>query len=159
MRRPTCFVFSLNVNFEIYIMYKLSTHNCCLCQINCCCRIFKRPLWLLVYCHVYAPQYVQSGFPVEKLKPVNQESYSRNQNIDIFKSRQITELSSSRSLKLTLSKDIKKWAKKRRLQNQKFCFLELLKGSSNLFSFCLFEKPNKKANLNWVINHEKCWKV
>lgn len=59
---PTRFVFSLNVNFEIYIMYKLSTHNCCLCQINCCCRIFKRPLWLLVYCHVYAPQYVQERF-------------------------------------------------------------------------------------------------
>lgn len=105
---PTRFVFSLNVNFEIYIMYKLSTHNCCLCQINCCCRIFKRPLWLLVYCHVYAPQYVQSGFPVEKLKPVNQESYSRNQSIDIFKSRQITELSSSSSLRLTPLEGYKK---------------------------------------------------
>ena len=159
MWRPTCFVFSLNVNFEIYIMYKLSTHNCCLCQINCCCRIFKRPSWLLVYCHVYAPQYVQSGFPVEKLKPVNQESYSRNQSIEIFKSRQITELSSSSSLRLTPLEGYKKWAKKRRLQNQKFCFLELLKGSSNFFSFCLFEKPNKKANLNCVINYEKCRKV
>ena len=147
MWRPTCFVFSLNVNFEIYIMYKLSTHNCCLCQINCCCRIFKRPSWLLVYCHVYAPQYVQSGFPVEKLKPVNQESYSRNQSIEIFKSRQITELSSSSSLRLIPLEDIKKWAKKRRLRNQKFCFLELLKGSSNLFSFCCLGSLIKRLTL------------
>ena len=85
--------------FENCIMYKLNTHNCCLCQINYCCRY-------PVYCQDYAEQYVKSGFPVEKVEPVNRESYSRNQN-NIFKSRQNRDKSVNKVSMLNQIKAVK----------------------------------------------------